>query len=351
MRILMLNTEKGFRGGERQTLYMMQALRELNLQVELLCRRDTPVELEARAAGLRVYPLTSHLLVPAFLATYGKRFDIIHAQTGRTQSVAVLTRPFHHRPVVYTRRVDFRLKPGFSRWKYRHTDAIVAISRAIEEILANAGVSASDVIPSVVQQRPLDEERAHALRRELLGGRRRFLPGTVAALVPHKDPLTMVEAVAALRQRRDDFAFVHFGDGALRPQVEEAIREAGLEGIYHLQGHVEQVEDFYSVLHLFVMSSREEGLGSAVLDAFQYGVPVVATSAGGLRETVAGRGVLVNPEQPEELSRAMDDLLNDETRRRTLADTARRDIRHLYHPDTAARRYHELYLELLAQKG
>ncbi len=348
MRVLMLNTEKGWRGGERQTLFSLTGLREVGVRAELLCRSGAPMEEKARAAGVAVYGAPDHLTASAFLALHGRRFDILHAQTGRTHSAAVLTRPFHQRPIVYTRRVDFPPKNGFSTWKYHQTNAVVAISHAIREILENAGITVAEVIPSAVQPRRLHEERAQQLRHKLTDRRTRYLIGAIAALVPHKDPLTMVKAVESLAQRRKDFRFVHFGEGPLRQDMERAIKARKLEDVYRLQGHVEHVEDFYAALDLFAMSSREEGLGSAVLDAFLYGVPVVATSAGGLRETVEGRGLLAAPGDPEALANLMHDVLENPLRARERARKARREVRRHYSVKPMATAYADLYRSLHA---
>jgi len=57
-------------------------------------------------------------------------------------------------------------------------------------------------------------------------------------------------------------------------------------------GHYDNVEDFYSIMDIFLMTSKMEGLGSSVIDAFNNGVFVVSTNAGGLEELVKGRGSL-----------------------------------------------------------
>ena len=69
-------------------------------------------------------------------------------------------------------------------------------------------------------------------------------------------------------------------------------------------GFREDAEDFYSIFHLFVLSSKEEGLCSSLVDAFLNGVPVVATNAGGVPELVLGgeTGLLVEKENPKALA-------------------------------------------------
>ena len=77
-------------------------------------------------------------------------------------------------------------------------------------------------------------------------------------------------------------------------------------------GFYDKVEDFFSIFNVFVMSSDEEGLGSSVLDAFLYKVPVVSTDAGGLKDLLRdNRGIMCAKKHPEQLSQAINQVLND----------------------------------------
>ena len=137
MKILQLNFEKGWRGGERQTLYCMRAFRNAGHQVEVLCREGGPLADRVRQEGFVAHTCRN---VPAqlrFLASQGKGYDIIHAQTANTITWAVLTKWLHRRPVVFSRRTSFVVKPG-EEWKtgfkWRHTDLFVAISLSLIHI-------------------------------------------------------------------------------------------------------------------------------------------------------------------------------------------------------------------------
>jgi glycosyltransferase involved in cell wall biosynthesis len=178
-------------------------------------------------------------------------------------------------------------------------------------VLLEFGLRDVPLISSISRERELDKTRASGLLGTKGVGLGTTVVGTVAALVGHKDPLTMVRAAAELVRTRGDVVFVHFGEGPLRERVTEGIRDAGLEGRYHLMGHVDRGEEFFSVFDLFAMSSTEEGLGSSVLDAFMYGVPVASTGGGGLRELVEKRGLVCEPGDWKGLAANMGRLLGD----------------------------------------
>jgi len=87
---------------------------------------------------------------------------------------------------------------------------------------------------------------------------------------------------------------LHFGDGYLRHEILRKIEELEISDRYFLMGHKDDVEDFYSIMDVFLMTSKMEGLGSSVMDAFNNNVGVVSTNGGGLKDLVYGRGVLCN---------------------------------------------------------
>ena len=79
---------------------------------------------------------------------------------------------------------------------------------------------------------------------------------------------------------------------------------------------------------VFVLASHMEGLGSTILDAMALGLPIVATKAGGIPEMLRHRetALLVPPRDPQQLSRAILELLGDHTLRTYLGQNARRQV-------------------------
>jgi glycosyltransferase involved in cell wall biosynthesis len=312
MKILELNFERGWRGGERQTIYNMQGLRNAGEEVSLVCRKGCPLEKKALDEGFKVFSYNNVFGVFFFLISTGLKFNIIHAQTSHILTYCLIAKLFHRKKIVFTRRIDFVPKGKLTKLKYRLTDKLIAISTAVKEIISNFSQRDDiEVISDIVVLRELNKERVSTeLQRIGIKSDKRVI-GTIAALVPHKDPLTMIEAIKKLASLRKDFVFLHFGTGELESEIKGKIEEYNLQNEYKLMGFYENVEDFFSVYEVFVMSSEEEGLGSSILDAFLYQVPVVATSAGGIKDIVTrDRGIVCEVKNVDMLVKGISDILN-----------------------------------------
>ena len=345
MNILEVNTEKSWRGGERQTLYNAEGLKQFNHDVTLLCLKGFPLSQHAKAKGIKVIEIKNNISAIWFFLWRAGKYDIIHSQTASNQFHALFSKLFFRVPLVYTRRVDFVPKGKLTLFKYKNTTKVIAISEAIKRILKNFGVQNVEVISDVAVSKLLNKDRAkdYLIKNNYLGKK---ILATTAALVPHKDPITLVRAIHHLSLTRTDFVFLHFGSGVLKQAVEDEIKKLNLQEYFILNGFVTDVEDFFSIMDVFVMSSEEEGLGSSVLDAFLYKVPVASTNAGGLREVVNGNGLLSNVKDAEALAYNINELLNSKDLRDTLTETAYRYVLKNHSNEFVSLQYDRLFKRL-----
>lgn len=349
LRILQINTERGWRGGERQTLLTAVGLRARGHEVELLLRTGSALATRARALGLVVHTASQGFAFGCWLALHGKRFDVLHAQTAQVVAWAVAAAALHGRPVVFSRRTSFAL--GASVWltrlKWRKLDQMVAISEAAAQAPRSLGVS-TRVIPSAVLPIIADASRIqNFLKSQALEGRR--LVGTAAALSVEKDPVTLIYAAAKVCAQFKDVVFIHWGAaGAASIAAQQAITALGLQDRYLLLGFEPDVEQLFAALSVYVMASRFEALGSSVLDAMLQNVPVVSTDAGGLKETVcAGRGLVCAPGDADALADHISFMLAQPEQARAMAEVAYAAVRAEYAVDSMVEGYVEVYREVL----
>jgi len=251
---------------------------------------------------------------------------LLHAHDSHALTLAGICAGLTHAPLIATRRVDFHLR---RRGYWHRADRIIAISGAVARVLRDDGIQAERiaVVHSGIDLDLIRQTRLLGIRDRLDLPRGTRVAANVAALVPHKDHATLLAAAHRLVARHPDLHWVIAGEGPLRDQIQAQVRSLGLGERVHLIGHIDQPERLIADADLFVMSSREEGLGTAVLDAMGLGIPVASTTAGGLPEMLTGGGgVLVPPEDPAALAEAVSSILESPALARALSLRAGEEV-------------------------
>jgi glycosyltransferase involved in cell wall biosynthesis len=159
----------------------------------------------------------------------------------------------------------------------------------------------------------------------------------------------LLEAIAQLRQRRQDFHLDVVGDGELRPMIERRIVELGLGDWVTLHGRLPKptVAERMREADVFVLASVQDNLPCVLVEALASGLPVVATRVGGVPEILcAAQGRLVPPADPAALSAAIEEVLAAHASYdpQALADSARRRYSH----EVVGAQYEAVYRDVLA---
>lgn len=329
MRVLHINTEKGWRGGESQTLLTMQGLSDHGVSVELFSTAGTELTELALTQGFTVHWASGLISLFVWLLLNARRFDILHAHTARGATALAAYRCVGSVLTVFTRRTDYgsRFKDWLRRLKWRRLDQIVAISQAAAAEPIRLGFRPV-IIRSAIPVAAANQSRIDLLHAQhnLIG---KTLIGTAAVFTADKDPMTSIRVAAEVCKVRSDVVFLHWGAGGeLEPIAKNYAAEVGLQDKYLFLGFTPHPEELYATLAAFLLTSRAEALGTCVLDAMTQGIPVVATNVGGLRETLADqRGLLAPPNDSRALAEHLIELL---TQPEAAAEMARRARQYVY---------------------
>jgi glycosyltransferase involved in cell wall biosynthesis len=338
IRVLHVDTERGWRGGERQTLWLAAEMAKRGHESVVAARLGEPLAARASAAGLSVVdcrpvseldPRAAWRLRREILS---RRIDVVHAHTAHAVAIGAMATLATGVPLVVARRVDFPLRGNAgTRWKYGRAARIVAVSNAVANVLVAGGVARSriDVVPDGVDLRRAVEPATAATLAACGVAPNRPLVVQVAQLVGHKDPVNFVRAMAYANRGSTKLQALLVGDGPLRPEVTDEIRRLSLVDVIHLTGFRDDADSLLAAASVACLSSREEGMGSVLLDAMAFGRPIAATIAGGIPEVVVDgeSGLLAERENPEALGAAIARLANDRALSDRLAEGGRRRVR------------------------
>ena len=332
MRIILANSEKGWRGGEFQTIALARGLQHDGCEVMIAARSGSV--LSKRVAGsilseeyrFEAVPIVTPIVLARLISRW--RPDILHAQTSDAHTHLWLARKLlaEAPPLVVSRRVAFRIgKDPFSLLKYRTGVAhYIPISRAAAASLLAQGVSAArlTLIPSGVDVDAFkgaigspDVKRRWGIESGDI------VIGTIAAFEVEKGHETLVRAAADILREVSGARFILVGEGRLKAEIEGEIRRAGLAGRLACVPLDAPLEEMLPLFDIFVLPSLEEGLSTALIAAMAAGLAVVASMTGGIPDVVSsGTGILVPPGDHEALSRAIMTLIHDEGLRRSMGD-------------------------------
>jgi len=331
VRVLHVDSARGWRGGQNQVLLTAVGMQARGIDVTLACQGGGVLETRARQAGIHCIPLRFHSDISP-MAILGLRrvfeeraIDVVQLHDPHAVSAGVFAARGRI-PIVATRRVDFPLRGRLSRRKYRACRRVICVSEAIVRVLEAAGVAAErlHLVHEGVLDRPALPDAESALR-ELGVPRNSLVVGTVAALTDHKDYETLIAAAALVAPRFPRVRFLAVGDGELRSALEQRVRDAGLREQFIFAGFRDDVDRLLPVFTIFCLCSHMEGLGTSLLDAMAFQLPIAATAAGGIPDAIEDgvTGRLVPPRNPSALAEALVGLLSDEEERRRLGAAAR----------------------------
>jgi len=335
-------------------------------RVTLVTTPGSILERRAREAGLDVVPadLRSELNPVVIARLVGlivtRSVDIVHAHRAHAHSLGLIASALTLRPFVLSRRVSFRPKDNVgSRLKYRSraVTRIIAVSRAVKDVLVDYGVSPDrvEVVYSgsdpTVYRSGLDGER---VRRELGIPADVPLVGKVANFYSGwKGHDTFLAAAAKVSERRPRAWFLLVGHETDSANMRAMVERVGLADRVALAGHRSDVPDVLAALDVSVNSPRAgEGLSGAVRESLAAGIPVVATDVGGNREIVfdGETGLLVSPENPDALAAAIGRLLDDRGLAARLAANGARFVRDRLTVERMVEETERVYREVLSER-
>jgi glycosyltransferase involved in cell wall biosynthesis len=171
---------------------------------------------------------------------------------------------------------------------------------------------------------------------------------SVGRIVHQKGFDLALEALAALEDIAWEWRVA--GDGPQMPNLKEILRKHGLQDRVRFLGwqSVENLRAEYRAASLFLFPSRHEGMPNAVLEAMASGLPVIASRIAGNEELVlpGKTGLLVAPEDADELREALRDLLSDEARREQMGRAARLRAEQNYGWKPATKLFEEILREV-----
>jgi glycosyltransferase involved in cell wall biosynthesis len=363
MRVLHYDTEKGWRGGEQQALYLAEGLKRRGVTNLCVGRPGAPYVERCAAKGLDVATVMNHgegdPRAVSGLRKIVKSFkpDVVHMHTSHAHTLGVLAaKSAGMGRTVVSRRVDFTIYRNalkLSWFKYRFgVDRYVAISEGVRAQMRKDGIPDAKIriVHSGIDLSRFEGVKPHGWHAEF-----KLPPGApivldVAAFGWHKAQEVLVAATPKILAALPEARVFLVGEGECEGKVRAEVERLGLQSRILFTGFRTDVPSLLAGAHVFVMCSVLEGLCTSLLDALALRIPAVGSAVGGIPEVLVDgvTGLTVPPRDPDALAAAVVRVLTDPALAKRLAEAGRRHVEAKFTNDAMVEGTLGVYRELLA---
>lgn len=340
MKILHIDTEMSWRGGQQQAVYLYHFLLEKGFKTSFVTPPGSKVckYLSARDLPCKTIPFWGEwdFIHGLTLANYAKKegFNVLHLHSGHALAWGLWAKLFVPGiKLIAVRRVSCPVRQNpLSYLKYRNRliDRFVAISDHIRKVMVSDGIAEDKIVAihsgvnlnKKTQLPGSDGSKDKKVEKPVPDDA--ILIGTVAAFTKEKDYPTLLKAASQVIGERPGVYFIALGEGKLLADMKKIAAQSGINEKFIFSGFQSGVEEYLKRFNIYVMTSLNEGLGTSLLDAQAHGLPVIGTKTGGIPEIIEHEvnGLLVEPQNPEKLAEAIIKLVDDPKLRKRLGEKA-----------------------------
>jgi glycosyltransferase involved in cell wall biosynthesis len=232
-------------------------------------------------------------------------------------------------------------------------DIFIAMSEDIEGALLNDGFKKDSIIKisnwvDTNKFYPIETADKRSLRKKL-GLNESIAVFFVGRLVYRKGVDLLIKAWEDVVVVHPSCTLLIAGIGEEQEKLKNLCRDLGIEGNVLFLGHINNVEEYFKVIDLFVLPSLLEGMPNTLLEAMACRLPVIGTKIGGVVDIIKdrGNGLIVTPGNVEELKDAILTLLENKYLSEAIAEKAYNTIIKSYTIDKVLDKYVLLYKKVL----
>lgn len=343
-----------FGGAETMCRTLCLGLRELGHQVVAVCLYDrpTPLSRQLEQAGIPVRFLDKNLgldvsMVKKLTALMKQEQpDVVHTHldvikyAALAAKLAGVARCVHTVHSVAQKEAEGKAQKLINGYYYRHGWSVpVGLSKLVcqsIEAFYKLPPEKIPLVPNGIDLSRYTPKTDYSLKETV----RLVHVGRFDVPKNHKG---MLEIFSVLHRQHPGCRLVLVGDGDLFPQVQAQARELGLADSVDFCGMQEDVRPYLAQADVFWMPSLYEGNPMTILEAMASGLPIAASSVGGIPDMVTDDvSALLRPCETEPMLEAINRLLDDEALRRRLGQNALEDSRR-YSQQAMAQGYCRVY--------
>ncbi len=339
--ILHIDSEKSWRGGQQQVIYLHEGLLERGYKSKIVCQPGSALEDYCRRKILPHFSIKMRGELGIFAARRIAKlckqedFGILHLHSAHALATGLWVKLFNRNLcLIGTRRVSAKIKQNpFSKFKYtsRMVNRHVCISNNIKQVMISDGVPEGKlvVIHSGIDLKKFDNDFPMSDFKKTIGiPEDNLVVGTIASMSKDKNYPNLLSAAKKVLQRCENVTFCAVGAGPDEVKIRDFARTLGIENDFIFTGYRKDIGNFLKIFDIFVLASSFEGLGTSLLDAQTCGLPLIGSDVGGIPEVIEHtvNGYLVPPENSDALADAIIELLQNNEKRASFGDAGKSSV-------------------------
>ncbi len=289
---------------------------------------------------------------------------IVHTHSWGTLVEGILAARWARVPIVIhgehgTFHKDFKRK-WVQKIFFALTDQILSVSALLADQLSrDLGIKRSRILPVLngvdVRKFAPDAAKRKQYREQWNFGESDVLIGTVGRPMKVKNHQLMIRALKRLRDQGYPVHFVIVGDtplGSLKDELVALAQSLAVADRVHFLGFQSDIPGYLNMFDIFVLPSLSEGCSNVIQEAMATGLPIVASRVGGNPELVqhGETGLLFESNSVEALAQALQILLDNPQKAKTLGENALRRAREAFSLEKMVQNYETVYFRLLQEK-
>jgi len=286
------------------------------------------------------------------VAKYAQGCDLIHSNWTLSGFIAWLSRPIHSLPYLIMVHGSDVYKAGkikaallLMKPSIRSAEKIVAISRSLAEEVTRLQIRNDNpiIIPETIDTYKYLPPSDSAKEPYIL---------FVGSLIPRKGVDILLNAFGKINTIFPEYKLIIIGEGSEKQSLLDLANTLRITDQVSFLGQCspQVVSEWMMRSKLFVLPSREEGLGVVLLEACASGTPCIASNTGGIPDVIDSQiGVLFEAGDSEGLSAGIQSLLTDEEKWNAMSVGARKKIANRYSLQVVGEAFSALYTSIIGE--
>lgn len=353
-------------GGETHVLDLVNTLDKEKYESIILSFTNGPMVDKLRADGFNTFVIETEK--PFNFTVWNKvkelifeqKIDLIHAHGTRANSNTFFSSKLLKLPLIYTvhgwsfhpdqNRIVKFIRTQSEKFLVNIATKTICVSQSnLAEGQSKFKMRNATVISNGINRLKFDPNLNYKdVRGEFGINNNILLVGYIARITHQKSPLIFIKAIAAIKDK-ENIKFLIVGDGDLKKEMISLAKHLNVEKFIVFVDFRNDIPDILNAIDIFCLPSLWEGLPIALLEAMSMRKAIIASEIDGITDLIVDEenGLLIKPNNVDNLTSAIIRLQNDTTLRNKLGFEAEKTVKEKFNISLMTNKIEIIYNEIL----